>query len=71
MGIAVASDPGVLPLVSDGVHRGVPGPDLAAALAAGGSARERAERVVSLAEAAGATDNATALVVVAGQLAGR
>jgi serine/threonine protein phosphatase PrpC len=57
MVIAVASDPDVLPLVSDG--------------ATGGSARERAERVVSLAEAAGATDNATALVVVAGQLAGR
>lgn len=71
VGTAVASDPGVLLLVSDGVHRSVPGPDLAAALAAGGSARERAERVVGLAEAAGATDNATALVVVGGQLAGQ
>ncbi|WP_433785314.1 PP2C family protein-serine/threonine phosphatase [Actinomycetospora sp. CA-101289] len=64
VGTAVATDPGVLLLVSDGVHRSVPGPALAAALAAGGSARERAERVVELAEAAGATDNATALVVV-------
>ncbi len=70
VGTAGASDPGVLLLVSDGVHRSVPGPDLAAALAAGGSARERAERVVGLAEAAGATDNATALVVV-GPSAGR
>jgi hypothetical protein len=57
MVIAVASDPDVLPLVSDG--------------AAGGSARERAERVVSLAEAPGATDTRPPWVVVAGQLAGR
>jgi serine/threonine protein phosphatase PrpC len=71
VGTAVAADPGVLLLISDGVHRSVPGPALAAALAAGGSARERAERVVELAEAAGATDNATALVVVGGQLADR
>lgn len=63
VGIAVVGDPGVLLLVSDGVHRSVPGPALAAALAAGGSAQARADRVVALAAAAGATDNATALVV--------
>lgn len=71
VGIAVVSEPGVLLLISDGVHRSVPAPALAAALAAGGSARERAERVVGLAEAAGTTDNATALVVDGCQLAGR
>ena len=65
VGIAVVDDPGTLLLVSDGVHRSVAGPSLAAALAAGGSASQRAERVVGLAVEAGATDNATALVVTA------
>ncbi|GAA4924883.1 protein phosphatase [Actinomycetospora succinea] len=63
VGIAVVDDPGTLLLVSDGVHRSVAGPALAAALAEGGSDAERAERIVALAAAAGATDNATALVV--------
>ena len=64
VGIAVAPDPGILLLVSDGVHRSVSGPALAAALAAGGSAQAQADRIVALASAAGTTDNATALVVV-------
>jgi PPM family protein phosphatase len=63
VGVADVVDPGVLLLVSDSVHRSVPAPALAAALAAGGSAQERADRVVGLASAAGTRDNATALVV--------
>ncbi|MHC1562214.1 PP2C family protein-serine/threonine phosphatase [Actinomycetospora sp. C-140] len=63
VGTAVVADPGVLLLVSDGVHRSVSAPSLAAALAAGGSAQARADRIVALATAAGTTDNATALVV--------
>ncbi|MEJ2886347.1 PP2C family protein-serine/threonine phosphatase [Actinomycetospora aeridis] len=65
VGVAVVDDPGTLLLVSDGVHRSVAGPALAAAMAQGGSAASRAERVVGLAAAAGARDNATALVVTA------
>ncbi|MEJ2865099.1 PP2C family protein-serine/threonine phosphatase [Actinomycetospora flava] len=63
VGVAVVDDPGTLLLVSDGVHRSVATPDLAAALAGGGSAAERAERIVGIAAAAGTGDNATALVV--------
>ena len=63
VGIAVVDDPGTLVLVSDGIHRTVPAPSIAAVLAAGGSAAEQAARVVRLAETAGLTDNATALVV--------
>jgi protein phosphatase len=63
VGVAVVDDPGTLLLISDGVHRSVAAPALAAALAGGGSDAERAERIVALADAAGATDNATALVV--------
>lgn len=63
VGTAVVADPGVLLLVTDGVHRSVPAPALAAALVAGGSAQARADRVVALAVAAGTRDNATALVV--------
>lgn len=63
VGIAVVDDPGTLLLVSDGVHRSVAAPALAATLAAGGTAAERAERIVDLAAAAGTTDNATALVL--------
>lgn len=63
VGVAVVDDPGTLLLVSDGVHRSLAEWSLAAALAGSGSATERAERIVGLAAAAGATDNATALVV--------
>jgi PPM family protein phosphatase len=63
VGIAVVDDPGTLLLVSDGVHRAVSASSMAAVLVAGGSAGERAARIVGLAEAAGLTDNATALVV--------
>jgi PPM family protein phosphatase len=63
VGVADVAGPGVLLLVSDGVHRSVPASALAAALAAGGSAQARADRVVDLATAAGTRDNATALVV--------
>jgi protein phosphatase len=63
VGIAVVDDPGTLLLVSDGVHRAVSASAMAAALAAGGGAGERAARIVRLAETAGLTDNATALVV--------
>ncbi|MFC5139673.1 PP2C family protein-serine/threonine phosphatase [Actinomycetospora rhizophila] len=63
VGIAVVDEPGTVLLVSDGVHRSVAAPALAAALAGGGSAAERAERIVGLAAAAGTTDNATALVL--------
>ncbi|MDD7968695.1 PP2C family protein-serine/threonine phosphatase [Actinomycetospora lemnae] len=65
VGIAVVDDPGTLLLVSDGVHRSVPGPALAAALATGGGPAAQAERIVELATEAGTTDNATALVASA------
>ncbi|MDD7940254.1 serine/threonine protein phosphatase [Actinomycetospora lutea] len=63
VGVVVVDDPGTLLLVSDGVHRSVAGWTLAAVLAGSGSAAEQAERIVGLAAAAGATDNATALVL--------
>lgn len=63
VGIAVVDDPGTLLLVSDGVHRAVSVPSMAALLAAGGGVEERAARIVRLAESTGLTDNATALVV--------
>lgn len=63
VGVAVVDDPGILLLVSDGVHRSVTGWATAAVLAGSGSAAERAERIVGLATAGGATDNATAVVV--------
>ncbi|GAA4875006.1 PP2C family protein-serine/threonine phosphatase [Actinomycetospora straminea] len=70
VGIAVVDDPGTLLLVSDGVHRSVRAPALAAALAAGGGPAAQAERVLALAAEAGTTDNATVLVASPGEQKG-
>ena len=65
VGVATTRTARTLLLVSDGVHRALRIEHLASVLALGGTATDRAQRLVDAADRAGATDNATALVVAA------